>query len=233
MRKNRLFFETIALRWTYMEQILTFSTQKTRPTTYRCLLHLPEDMRPGERLPLIVFLHGAGERGDNVEAVRRHGPPKLMAEGFPLRAIVLAPQCAENDVWYTQTHELKELIDDVAARFPVDPDRISLTGISMGGFGAWAMAIAYPRLFSALAPLCGGGMSWCTPQLRDLPIRAFHGDCDTVVPPEYSLLMVQGVNAAGGRATLTLLPGVGHDCWTETYAHTDLLPWLAAQTRKG
>ena len=216
-----------------MEQILTFSTRNTRPMTFHYLLDLPEDIRPDERLPLIVFLHGAGERGDNPEAVRRHGPPKLMAENAPVRAIVLAPQCAADDVWYTQTHELKELIDEVTARFPVDPDRVSLTGISMGGFGAWALAIAYPALFSALAPLCGGGMSWCAPRLKELPIRAFHGDNDPSVPPDYSLLMVQAVNAAGGHASLTLLPGVGHDCWTETYAHTDLLPWLAAQTRKG
>lgn len=216
-----------------MEQILTFSTQKTRPMTFRCLLDLPEDIRADERLPLIVFLHGAGERGDNPEAVRRHGPPKLMAENAPVRAIVLAPQCAAGDVWYTQVHELKELIDDVIARFPVDPDRVSLTGISMGGFGAWALAIAYPSMFSALAPLCGGGMSWCASLLKELPIRAVHGDLDTVVPPELSLLMVQAINAEGGHASLTLLAGAGHDCWTETYDHTDMLSWLAAQKRKG
>lgn len=216
-----------------MERILQYTTQKTRPMTFGYLLCTPDDLRAGERLPLIVFLHGAGERGTEIALVKKNGPAKLYGPDFPVRALVLCPQCAAGDVWDTQVHELKELIAYTVATQPVDPDRVSLTGLSMGGFGTWALGIAYPGLFSCLAPLCGGGMAWCGERLRELPIRAFHGDCDEVVEPQYSLQMVQGVNRAGGHAVLTLCPGVEHDCWTYAYEQTDLLVWLARQKRKG
>ena len=217
-----------------MEQIGYFHTQKTRPMTIGYLLFTPDDLRPDETLPLIVFLHGAGERGENIRDVKRHGLPKLWGRGErPVRAIVLCPQCPSDDFWNAMTHELKELIDAVAAAQPVDPDRISLTGISMGGFGTWATAITYPSFFSAIAPICGGGMAWSAPVLGQLPIRAFHGDCDTIVEPQYSLQMVQAVNRFGGHALLELCPGLDHDCWTYAYEQTDLLSWLIAQKRKG
>lgn len=216
-----------------MEQALRFTTQKTRPMTFDYLLFTPDDIQPDERLPMMVFLHGAGGRGSDLQAVKRHGPPRILSEGHSLRAVVLCPQCAEGDVWYTQLHELKELIDYALTAYPVDPDRVSLTGISMGGYGTWAMGMAYPQLFSCIAPLCGGGMAWNAGQLRNVPVRAFHGDCDTVVEPQYSLQMVQAVNRCGGHAELTLYPGVDHDCWTYTYAQTDLLAWMIAQKRKG
>lgn len=216
-----------------MEQILYYSTQKTRPMTFGYMLFTPNDLQPNERLPLIVFLHGAGERGTDVSRMKLHGPGKIYEQNFPVRAIVLCPQCATNDVWYTQVHELRELIEYTVATQPVDPDRVSLTGLSMGGFGTWAMGLAHPDLFSCLAPICGGGMAWCGNELTEMPIRAFHGDCDTVVEPQYSLQMVQGVNKNGGHATLTLCPGLGHDCWTYAYEQTDLLVWLTQQKRKG
>lgn len=210
-----------------------FTTQKTRPMTFNYLLCTPDDMQADERLPLIVFLHGAGERGDDHALLTVHGPAKRYDKNFPVRAILICPQCAADDVWYTQVHELKELIEYTIHTQPVDPDRVSLTGISMGGFGTWALAMAYPTLFSCAAPICGGGMAWNAGQLKDLPIRAFHGDCDTTVEPQYSLQMVQAVNRAGGHATLTLYPGVEHDSWTYTYEQTDLIEWLVAQKRKG
>jgi len=201
--------------------------------TFNYLLCTPDDMRADESLPLIVFLHGAGERGDDHSLLTVHGPAKRYGNRFPVRAILLCPQCAADDVWYTQIHELKELIEYTVATQPVDPDRVSLTGISMGGFGTWALAMAHPHLFSCAAPICGGGMAWNAGQLKNLPIRAFHGDCDTTVEPVASLQMVRAVNRTGGHATLTLYPGVEHDSWTYTYEQTDLIEWLVAQKRKG
>ncbi|MBP3388315.1 MAG: prolyl oligopeptidase family serine peptidase, partial [Clostridia bacterium] len=157
-----------------------YTTQKTRPMTFRYLLCTPDDMAPDEKLPLIVFLHGAGERGDDPWLTKVHGPAKRYDHNFPVRAILLCPQCAAEDVWYTQVHELRELIEHTLTTQPVDPNRVSLTGISMGGFGTWALAMAHPDLFSCIAPICGGGMAWNAGRLTNLPIRAFHGDCDSV-----------------------------------------------------
>lgn len=215
-----------------METFFSFETKQTRPQVIRGLLLAPDDIRPSEKLPLIVWLHGSGERGDD-PAILRSYPPARRFDPSQLRALLLCPQCRENDVWDTQVHELMELIDYMGATQPVDPDRISLTGLSMGGYGAWALAMAYPARFSALAPLCGGGMAWNAGKLTGLPIRVYHGDNDASVDPICSLQMVQAVNRAGGHAALTLLPGVGHDCWTYAYEQTDLLVWLTEQTRKG
>ena len=104
-------------------------------------------------------------------------------------------------------------------------NRISITGISMGGFGTWSMLARYPDFFSAAAPICGGGVSWYIN--TKTPIRAFHGDVDTSVPMVYSTLMVDAVNARGGQADLTVYQGCGHNCWTQTYEETDVISWLA------
>ena len=215
-----------------METVFAFETKRTRPQVIQGLLYAPDDIRPDEKLPLIVWLHGAGERGDD-PSILRNCPPARRFDPSRLRALLLCPQCRENDVWDSQVHELNELIEHTVFTQPVDSDRVSLTGFSMGGFGTWALAMAYPARFSALAPLCGGGMAWNVGGLASLPLRVYHGDNDTEVAPICSLQMVQAVNRSGGHATLTLLPGVGHDCWTYAYEQTDLLVWLTEQTRKG
>ena len=126
---------------------------------------------------------------------------------------------------------LKELIDQIAEEYHVDRDRISITGYSMGGFGVWDMICTYPEMFSAAAPICGGGLSWRVGVLNKLPIRAFHGGADTVVPPVYSETMVETVKMIGGNATLTVYPGVEHNSWEPAYEQSDLIEWLIAQRR--
>ena len=201
------------------------------------LLTAPTDFDPKtEKLPLIVFLHGVGERGDNIEKVKIHGIPKYFGkdENYRgLRVLTLSPQCPMGFVWANLVRELKELILAVAADMNADPDRITITGLSMGGFGTWEMICAYPDLFAAAGPICGGGVPWRLLGLTHFPpIRTFHGDADEAVPLQFNLDMVNGVKKLGGEVELTIYPGVPHNSWTRTYEETDLIEWLAGAVRK-
>lgn len=196
-------------------------------------LYVPKN-KDNEKLPLIVFLHGAGERGNgttDLEKVKVHGLPKYVAEGNEYPAIILAPQCPEGRVWNNLIFALKELIDNVIDNYNVDINRISITGISMGGFGSWEMGISYPNLFSAIAPICGGGLSWRCEALKNIPIWAFHGDIDDVVPLKNSVEMVDAVNKIGGKARLTILHNIAHNSWEEAYTSSNVVDWLISQSK--
>lgn len=200
------------------------------------ILTAPEDWDPAtERLPMLVFLHGAGERGTDPAPLRSfYGIPRLFGEQpqyHGLRVITLSPQCPESHIWHHLTLPLRELIETVAEECGVDRDRITITGCSMGGFGTWEMICTYPQLFAAAAPICGGGLTWRAGALKQMPLRVFHGGADSVVPLVYSQLMTDAVNKAGGHAELTVFPGVDHDSWIPTYRDTDVIEWLVAQKR--
>ncbi|MBQ1264570.1 MAG: prolyl oligopeptidase family serine peptidase [Oscillospiraceae bacterium] len=183
-------------------------------------------------LPLLIYLHGAGERGTNIEHVYRHGIPKLIKEGRSIAAFVLCPQCPAEFVWHNLVRELKSLIDAVAAKWQIKSDRICITGGSMGGFGTWEMALTYPNFFSAAAPVCGGGTSWRCGKLASLPVKAYHGTADTVVPITYSELMVDAINASGGHAELVRLDGRDHEQGiNEPYESGDLIDWILSKRR--
>ncbi len=199
---------------------------------YNYLLHLPEGYTKEKQYPIVFFLHGAGERGNDHDLLCVHGPFKKIARGETFDAICVAPQCPEGSYWTTETQLLKSFIDAICTEWNADMTRVYLTGISMGGFGTWIMAIRYPEFFAAIVPICGGGMPWAGSAIKDLPIWAFHGDADGVVKPENSIDMVNAVNAAGGAAKLTLSPGVGHDSWTETYDNPEVWQWLLEQKKK-
>ena len=200
------------------------------------LLALPDGYSDdGDPWPLILFLHGAGERGSDLEKVKTHGPPKLVEAGQRIPAIVVSPQCPEDSWWTSHLDDLVAMLDDLEARLNVDPDRIYVTGISMGGYGTWALAALQPERFAAAAPVCGGGSGVATAvRVRDLPIWAFHGEADPVVPVEESQRIVDAIERFGGtKAKLTTYPGVGHDSWTQTYEDPKLWEWLFAQRRGG
>ena len=188
------------------------------------LLAVPEDMKSDERLPMLVFLHGAGERGTDPQLIKKHGVPKMLDDGLPVRAIILAPQVPdERHVWNTLTDETMELIRYVRDDMNADIDKVSVTGISMGGYGTWELALSFDKEFSAIAPICGGGMSWRGSILKNMPIRAFHGDKDDVVPIEATSEMIDNINSQGGNAAFLILHGIGHDSnitdpkmWTTT-----------------
>lgn len=193
------------------------------------LLHLPASGARG--LPMIVALHGAGERGDDFDLIPVHGPAKYVAAGEDLPAILIAPQCPRDLVWNQLTFELKELIDFAIAEYGADPDAVSLTGLSMGGYGTWEMGISYPGFFAALAPICGGGMSWRVDRIGRTPVWAFHGEEDAAIPISNSYEMCKKLKACGGNVMLTVFTFDGHNVWDDAYERTTLLPWLIAARR--
>jgi predicted peptidase len=197
------------------------------------LLFLPQEygLDPARKWPLLLFLHGAGERGDDLDVLRDYGPVKEAENKPDFPFICLAPQCPDSEIWLGMLPDVKLLLDEIAAAYLVDEDRLCLTGMSLGGYGAWALATLYSDLFAALAPVCGGGIVLQAEKLKDIPIWAFHGEEDEVVPVRESERMVEAVNAAGGKAKLTTYPGVMHDSWTITYENPELYEWLLDQSR--
>ena len=201
------------------------------------LLYLPANYTaaPGTPAPLILFLHGAGERGTKVWQVAKHGVPKedQLQTNFPF--IVVSPQCPDGHIWSNEV--LLALLDEIQANYNVDPKRVYLTGLSMGGFGTWSLGLSHPERFAAIAPICGGG-EIITPLLADksklvnLPIWAFHGAKDPVVPVEESEHMVNYLKRIGAQdVQLTIYPEAQHDCWTQTYRNPDLFQWFLQHSR--
>lgn len=203
------------------------------------LLFLPSDYEADRRRrwPLILFLHGAGERGSNVWLVAKHGPPKVAPQRPQFPFIVVSPQCPSGQRWSNEG--LLSLLDDVTKHHRVDRRRIYLTGLSMGGFGTWSLGLAHPERFAAIAPICGGGdpVSVLLPDpkkvqaMKSLPIWAFHGAKDEVVKLEESQRMVDAVRKAGGQVQLTVYPEAQHDSWTETYNNQALYDWFLSHSR--
>ena len=193
------------------------------------LLYLPKDYEKQESWPLLLFLHGSGERGDDLELVKVHGPPKLIAAGQDFPFIVVSPQCPQGQSW--EPIELMALLDDIGRKYKVDADRIYMTGLSMGGFGTWRLAAYAPQRFAAIAPICGGGETYWTKQFVHLPTWVFHGAKDEGVPLERSQKMVDALQKNGGNPKLTVYPEAEHDSWTETYNNPELYEWLLAQKR--
>ena len=194
------------------------------------LLYTPDT---AVNVPLVLFLHGAGERGDKLEKVKAHGLPNVLAtrNPFPEPALVVAPQCSANSWWTLELSALESLLDTVQTQYPVDPTRIYLTGLSMGGYGVWHLALKDPARFAALVPVCGGGVPALAAKLKNLPIWAFHGEADDVVPLSASTKMAEGLKRTGGNVKLTVYPGVGHNSWAKAYSEPELYTWLFAQPR--
>jgi len=199
------------------------------------LRFLPRGYGEREAWPLLLFLHGAGERGDDLDLVKLHGPPRWLDARPEFPSIVVAPQKPDrglpwpDDLWPPAT--LVALLDRVASEVAVDPDRVYVTGLSMGGHDAWQLAAAHPERLAAVVPICGGGDPAWAPRLSGLPIRAFHGALDNVVLPEKSREMVDAVRRAGGDARLTIYEDLDHDAWTRAYEDAELWEWLWRQER--
>lgn len=224
-----------------MQQI-RFDARVARRVPLNYLLGLPKDYEEsdGSKLwPLILYLHGAGERGTNLSIVATHGPPKLVAAGKALPFILIAPQCPFQQRWDDDV--LLALLDDVVFRYRVDKTRVYVTGLSMGGFGTWSLAVNYPERFAAAAPICGGGNGIDVllaegarkDALLSLPIWAFHGAKDDVVPVSESERMTAALKRAGSaNARLTVYPEADHDSFTRTYENPKLFEWFLAHQRK-
>ena len=185
------------------------------------------------KTPLILFLHGMGERGSDVNKIKKHGPTKFLQKNNDFNFIVVSPQCTKDEKgkgWWN-SNDLTLLLDFIKKKYNIDEKRIYLTGLSMGGFGSWALAAHTPKTFAAVAPICGGGSPNNAKKYGKLPIWAFHGDKDTVVKLEKSKVMVDAVKKAGGNAKLTIYPGVKHNSWTQTYNNAELYKWFLSHSR--
>ncbi|WP_417391892.1 prolyl oligopeptidase family serine peptidase [Gimesia sp.] len=200
------------------------------PVKMKYLLSLPENYDEKEKWPLILFLHGAGERGEDLNLVTVHGPPKLIKNGKEFPFIVVSPQCPEDQLW--QPVELTALLNDIEKKYKVDKDRIYVTGLSMGGFGTWSLAAYTPYRFAALVPICGGGEKFWVKKIKHVPIWVFHGAKDTAVPLERSQTLVDVLKKEKSDVKFTVYPEAAHDSWTETYDNPEVYEWLLQQVRK-
>jgi predicted peptidase len=231
------------------QTVHTFERTLTKAARYEYLLALPTgyDATSEKRWPLLLFLHGSGERGSDVWLVAKHGPPKLLRAGADDPAtkqlaenfIVVSPQCPLG-VWWDSDAVLA-LLDDVMATHRVDAARVYLTGLSMGGFGTWDLAMAHPERFAAIIPICGGGPFGSTylaninrkAELRSLGVWAFHGALDKTVPPVESERMVDLLKRYQvADVNLTVYPDAAHDSWTATYANPEVYTWLLRHARQ-
>lgn len=206
-----------------------FEKDVTVKVRLKYLLFLPEGYASSDKpWPLLLFLHGAGESGDDLARVKTHGPPKIVETKKDFPFIVVSPQSPGRG-WNPEA--LNALLDEVVAKYRVDRNRIYLTGLSMGGFGTWELAAAHPERFAALVPICGGGNPASAARLKDMPIWVFHGAKDRAVPLERSEVMVKAVKQAGGNVKFTVYPDAAHDSWTATYDNPELYKWLLQQNR--
>ena len=215
--------------------------KRTAHVEVNYLLFLPKgyDAKAEKRWPMILFLHGAGERGTNVWKVATHGPPKNVTGHPDFPFIIVSPQCPEHQVWSREV--LLKLLEEITAKYAVDTNRIYLTGLSMGGYGTWDLGLTYPEKFAAIVPICGGGQLISLllsnrekgPALKTLGVWAFHGGKDPLVPLEESQRMVDALKKVGAQdVKLTVYPEAQHDAWTEAYKNPELYDWLLKHERR-
>ena len=207
----------------------SFKTEIIQKKQLGYLLYSPENTK--EKKPLIVFLHGSGERGNDLEKVKVHGPFKYLKD-HKLDAYILAPQCPDEEVWNEEV--LYRLIQKIVKENNIDSKRIYLTGMSMGGWGAWQLALVHPDTFAALVPICG--FTDAVPMIedcnmKDLPIRIFHGLLDDVVDVNYAITIYRKLKPCGGDIKLTIFDDANHDSWTRVYDNKDIYEWMLKQSK--
>lgn len=200
------------------------------------LLFIP-DSQVHSPWALLLFLHGSGERGTDLVRLTERGLPKELAAGRNIPFLVAAPQCPPDTIWSVHLDALVTLIQHLQEHYPIDPTRISVTGMSIGGTGTWHLAVTHPNRFAAIAPVCGDNVWYVgdTTQIcaiRHLPVWAFHGAQDTIIPVDVSQVLVDALQKCGGNARLTIYHDVGHNCWNQAYATPELYAWLSDQQAK-
>lgn len=207
-----------------------FKTEKVvENQTFGYALHVPKDTK--SKMPLIVFLHGSGERGTDVEKVKVHGPFNYLKTNA-LDAYVLAPQCPDNELWDYDV--LYKMILKIQKDNNIDPNRIYITGLSMGGWGTFTMAIKHPEMFAAVVPICGfvnrmDEDDIC--KIANIPTRIFHGVMDDVVNPENSMEMYRKLKACNANVHLTLFDDANHNSWSRVYDNPEIYEWMLQQNK--
>lgn len=211
-------------------QVFKTKNEAGEETLLHYWLYLPANHDGKAKLPLMLFLHGSGERGSDLEKVKQHGPPKLVEGQKDWAFITISPQCPRDTRWNAET--LAKLVDLVAKEQEADEKRLYVTGLSMGGSGTWSLVAKFPDKFAAAVPMCGRGDTAQADKLVKVPIWVFHGAKDTGSSPELSESMVKAIKEAGGdNVKLTVYPDAGHDCWTRAYGDPELYKWLLTQQK--
>lgn len=235
----------------YEEHTFAYTGGDYKDEAFKYRLLKPAKIEDGKKYPVVLFLHGAGERGDDNSKQLKYFPEWIASaerrEKYP--CFVIAPQCRERKMWAAARWGAREsmpmpkepsdqmkvalgILDHVIKTYPVDESRQYLTGLSMGGYGSWELAMRMPDRFAAVAPICGGGDEKQADKLVKIPIWAWHGDADEAVPVERSRRMIEAIKKAGGSPKYTELAGVGHDSWTKAYKDEEgVVPWLFEQKK--
>lgn len=210
----------------------------------------PATIARGMTYPLVLYLHGAGERGSDNRAQLKYLPGWMAHRENRARhaCFLAAPQCPDGKLWVEtprafdraaprqapgpQMQTVIDILEDVIAQFPLDRQRLYLTGLSMGGYGSWDLGTRLADRWAAVVPICGGGDELYADRLVGVPVWAWHGDADDVVPVGRSRRMIEAIRAAGGEPRYTELAGVGHDSWTPAYTDSQgVIPWMFAQRK--
>lgn len=209
---------------------LTWNVRINKHVPISFLLNLPENYGKDKkkRWPLVIFLHGSGERGTDLNAVRRNGPPKEVASGRKFPFILVSPQCPKDQWWDALV--LSQLTDLIERRYQIDRNREYVTGLSMGGFGTYDLAVANPRRFAAIASISGGGSMATAFGLGGTPTYIIHGDSDPVVPVDEDRRLQGYLKGQGTEVRYLEVKGGGHDVWTDIYAGNDLYDWLLSHS---
>ncbi len=206
------------------------SVEITQKSELNYALHIPKNTK-GKK-PLMVFLHGSGERGSDIEKVKIHGPFKYLKNN-ELDSYVLAPQCPDNEYWNAEV--LYKLIQKIQKENNIDSNRIYLTGLSMGAWGAWNLAFAHPEMFAALVPIAGfvdrvPMMENC--KIKDIPTRIFHGLVDDVVDVNYSIAIYKKLKTCSKDIHLTIFDDANHDSWSRVYDNKEIYDWMLEQQKQ-
>ena len=234
---------SFAQKMDLFDKLIYISERDTLP--YRLLK--PVNPQAFDKFPLVIFLHGAGERGNDNEVQIKHITELFLDERnrgkYP--CYVVAPQCPKGKWWAdftgkganatlskTPSTPMKMvigLIEDILKQFPIDESRIYVTGLSMGGYGTWDLIARYPEKFAAAVPICGGGDVKTASKIKHIPLWAFHGALDEIVTPSQSRRMIKALHDAGGLPGFTEYPDVGHNSWVHAYREPHLMHWLFKQ----
>lgn len=212
----------------------TFPFQSSSGSRLPYVVHVPPGHASGgRRWPLVLFLHGALERGDDPARVLSTGLPAELLRDPAFGAVMIAPQCSSSTTWLDHGDGLLELLDEAERLWSVDASRVHLTGLSLGGMGAWMLGARAPERFASIVPVCASvppraGFPGAVAALKDVPVWAFHGALDPVVPVQHTLQLVETLRRAGGRPQMTLYADVGHRAWEPAYADPALKAWFVA-----
>lgn len=232
MRTCLLLLSLLLSQLSFSQSIVsgTIKTEIVQKKQLEYLLHKPENTN--EKKPLIIFLHGSGEKGADLEKVKAHGPFKYLKNN-KIDAFVLAPQCPDNEYWNEET--LYRLILKIQKENNIDSNRIYLTGLSMGAWGAWNLAFAHPEMFAAFVPIAGfvdrvPMIENC--KIKDIPIRMFHGLLDDVVNVDYSISMYKKLKNCNKDIELTIFDDANHDSWSRVYDSKEIYDWMLQQIKK-